>query len=119
VDVAVVVGIDVGAEVMGKEVVEWWRWWCRSLQPKKKPGVLHVSGSSVCFALVLVEVAVGAGSLQPHQPGTQVVEPEAVVVAVCVVVVVASVAGMVVVVMVVFFSSLQPNQPGDTQVVVV
>lgn len=87
-----------------------------SQQPKKRPGVSQVSESEVVLVGVLWAVVVSHPP--PNQPGLHVVEAEAVVEA-GTDDVLDEVGASVVVVSVRFADSLQPNQPGVTQVVVV
>lgn len=111
-------GLEVGADVMVSGVGRCLLW-----QPKNGYGVSHVEVAAVLLELRCVVVEDGSGSSQPNQPGVLHVDEgdaewdlESCEVGVAFAVVV---GGTVVVVTVIFFSSLQPNQPGSRQLVVV
>ena len=109
-----------GGEVMVVGVLVWCFFFLSSSQqPKNIPGVLQTSSVvEVWVGVVLVLNVVVVPQSSPNHPCLQdvvVAEFDAVVAAV----VVEVVGARVVVVMVVFAASLQPNQPGVRQVVVV
>lgn len=119
--VRVIVSVDIGGfviELCTFVRLGWAVVGSGSQQPKKKPGVSHVSLSfAVLVGVLLVDVVVVEVQPPPNQPGLHVVDLDAVIDAGTDSDV--RVGGSVVVVTVMFARSLQPNQPGLTQVVVV